>query len=265
MIRRLAASDRPQLLAFLAAAPASSLFLAERAHRDPLGPGWSGAFEGDVLAGVAHLAHGEMVVRTEHPEVAVHAARGARVCSLFGPAEQVWACERALGLEARTAVLRSEEQLYALPLDQMHPVTNAAEVRTALSGDLPRLYALAGAYRAEVLGREPDDALTAGEKDGVDRRVRAGRSFIIERGDALVARCTFNARTPDAVQVGGVYVWPAHRNQGFARAVVAGALVRARDEGARRAVLFTANPAAARSYAALGFTRVGDVGIAVYR
>ena len=65
---------------------------------------------------------------------------------------------------------------------------------------------------------------------------------------------------PDAVQVGGVWTPPQLRNRGYARAVVAGALLAVRAAGVRRSVLFTAeaNLPAQRAYAALGFTRIGD-------
>ena len=70
----------------------------------------------------------------------------------------------------------------------------------------------------------------------------------------------FNATADDTVQVGGVWTPPALRNRGYGRAVVAGALLTARAEGARRGVLFTAetNVAAQRAYEALGFARSGD-------
>jgi len=46
---------------------------------------------------------------------------------------------------------------------------------------------------------------------------------------------------------------------------VAASLVVARERGASRAVLFTGNPSAARSYEAVGFRRVGDYALVLLR
>ena len=43
------------------------------------------------------------------------------------------------------------------------------------------------------------------------------------------------------------------------------ALIAARQRGASRAVLFTSNPSAARSYEALGFRRLGDYGLILFK
>ena len=83
-------------------------------------------------------------------------------------------------------------------------------------------------------------------------------------GDFFVAMV---ARLPDAVQIGNVWTPTALRGRGYARAVVAGALRCARDEGATEAVLFTAtdNNAARKAYLATGFTRIGDYAIVLLK
>jgi len=67
------------------------------------------------------------------------------------------------------------------------------------------------------------------------------------------------------VQLGGIYTPPALRGRGFARCAVAASLLAARERGASRAVLFTGNPNAVRTYEALGFARVGDYSIVLLR
>jgi predicted GNAT family acetyltransferase len=73
----------------------------------------------------------------------------------------------------------------------------------------------------------------------------------------------FNGRLPDAVQIGGVFTPPDLRARGFARAVVAGALLAARAEGVTRSILFTGrdNAFARRAYQSLGYGIVGNYGI----
>jgi len=63
--------------------------------------------------------------------------------------------------------------------------------------------------------------------------------------------------------VGGVWTPKALRGRGYARCAVAGSLLLARAEGARRAILFTNTGQAARAYEALGFTRIGEYGLLV--
>ena len=57
------------------------------------------------------------------------------------------------------------------------------------------------------------------------------------------------------------------RSQGFARAAVAGALLAARERGVPRSVLFTEedNHPAKAAYRALGYQRVGDYGMVMFR
>ena len=87
-------------------------------------------------------------------------------------------------------------------------------------------------------------------------------------GFAPVAKqslAAFNAALPDIVQLGGIYTPPALRGRGYAKAAVAHSLLVARERGASRAVLFTENPSAARSYEAVGFRRTGDYSLVLLR
>ena len=81
-----------------------------------------------------------------------------------------------------------------------------------------------------------------------------------------VSCCSFNARLPDMVQIGGVFTPSQHRQRGYARAVVAGALLEARRQGVAAAILFTGsgNEAAQRAYLGIGFEAVGDYAITLF-
>jgi predicted GNAT family acetyltransferase len=70
---------------------------------------------------------------------------------------------------------------------------------------------------------------------------------------------------PDIVQLGGVYTPAELRGRGYAKCSVAGSLLAAREGGATRAVLFTQNPSAARSYEAVGFRALGQYGLVLLR
>ena len=111
------------------------------------------------------------------------------------------------------------------------------------------------------------------EPAGPDLRARSGVSiellhadgsdFVLEDRGELVSYCCYNARIAEAVQIGGVWTPPPLRSRGYARAVVAGALLAARAQGASRAILFTpeSNLPAQHAYLPLGFTEVGDYGL----
>jgi predicted GNAT family acetyltransferase len=90
---------------------------------------------------------------------------------------------------------------------------------------------------------------------------------VLDLSGVPVAYAAFNAMLPDTVQLGGVWTPPEFRSHGYGRSVVAGALLAAREAGAGRAVLFTNsdNHAAQSAYRSLGFARVGDYGLVIFR
>ena len=90
---------------------------------------------------------------------------------------------------------------------------------------------------------------------------------MLDLAGAPVAYAAFNANLPDTVQLGGVWTPPEYRRRDYARNVVAGALLAAREAGVRRAVLFTgANNCPAQSaYSSLGFVRVGGYGLVMFK
>ena len=90
--------------------------------------------------------------------------------------------------------------------------------------------------------------------------------WVLTLGDQIVAMTGFNAMARGIAQVGGVYTPPALRGRGYARAAVAASLKLAREQGAVRSVLFTAetNLAAQRAYTALGYQVAGDFGLVLY-
>ena len=89
---------------------------------------------------------------------------------------------------------------------------------------------------------------------------------MLERDGAPVAYAAYNAAVPTCVQIGGVWTPPDLRGQGFARAVVAGSLLAARERDVQRSVLFTEvdNHFAKSAYRALGYERIGDYGMVMF-
>ena len=182
-----------------------------------------------------------------------------------GPAGQVRRARLALGLANAPARMDEEEGLYALDLSDLEvplALKNGEIIcRAPLPEECERLHHWRTAYDIESLGRSDSDETRRNAAATLDRQVAEGNAWVAIRIGELVSLSAFNATLPDIVQLGGIYTPPEHRGRGYARASVAASLIAARQRGATRAVLFTGNPSAARSYEAVGFRRIGDYGV----
>jgi predicted GNAT family acetyltransferase len=189
------------------------------------------------------------------------------VLGFLGPWSQVVQAREALGLSRARAAMDSREDLFDLALAELcvPGALSSGEVtfRPLTADDVETFARLQHDYSVEALHETAGEALLESSRATARRQAAAGDAFLLERGGVVVACSTFNARLPDCVQVGGVYVPPRLRKRGYGRAVVAGTLLQAREAGATRAILFTGddNVAARTAYLALGFRIVGDFGI----
>jgi uncharacterized protein len=277
IVRTLEGGDIAQVRAFLALHPDSSLFLRRNLsvgglddHDARYHGRWAGAFEEGRLVAVAQHTRVFQTLLFQapvHVEAVARAAvraSGRPISGFIGPRAQVAAARSALGFESAPTRMVSDEGLYALSLDAVIvPALLAGgqgQCRRSRENDVPLLTDWRAQYRIETGNERPGSALSASSRDDVEAGIAEGSGFVLEVDGVPVAYQQFNATADDVVQVGGVWTPPALRNRGYGRAVVAGALLTARAEGARRGVLFTAetNVAAQRAYEALGFTRTGD-------
>jgi uncharacterized protein len=280
-VRRIRASDAAAFEAFLAPLADSSLFLLANARKAgftdsgrPFEGTYSGAFEGGRLLGVAaHFWNGILALQAPGflPEVVRHAvsASGRAVAGLTGPDKQVVAARAALGFSSRPAALEEPEGLFALDLGDLRVPealsSGRLQCRRPRPEELSLLALWRAAYRQEVLGEPPGRASEESAREDVQTLEVSGSHWVLEEKSSPVATTAFNARLSEIVQVGGVWTPPALRGRGYARSAVAGSLLTARAEGTGRAVLFTENPAAVKAYEAIGFRRVGDYGLVIFR
>lgn len=279
--RLLGPDDAAQLEAFLACHADSSMFLRSNVrrgglafHGQPFQATYAAAFRDGALVGVvAHSWSGMLQVQA--PDHVAELARacvgwsGRQVTGFIGPLHQVRDAMAVLGLERAETKLATAEGLYALNLrDLIVPtaLSTGAIVCEAVNAQQRELLARWRlAYDIEVLGGtdSPEQRQRAGEF--LDWQIAEQNAWVaLERG-APVSLSAFNATLPDMVQLGGIYTPPELRGRGFAKAAVAGSLLAARERKASRAVLFTTSPSAVRTYEALGFTRVGDFGLVLFR
>ncbi len=279
-VRTLAPGDQDVVAAFLASHADASMFLRSNLRSAGLvdrgavfHATWAGAFDGDALVGVAaHAWNQNVLVQAPRglADVVRHAvaASGRPVGGFLGPWQQVVDARAALGADTVATQFVSHDDLFALDLADLavpSPLAREAVVcRLARDADIDLIVRWRSAYRVELLGHPADDpAIDASSAAEIAPMLRAESCFLLEDGGVPVAFAMFNGRLPDAVQIGGVFTPPALRGRGFARAVVAGALLAARADGVARSILFTGrgNAFARRAYLALGYRIVGDYGV----
>lgn len=278
-LRVLDAADAARLEGFLASRRDTSMFLRANARQAGLvyqgkrqQALYLGGFRGGVLVGVAaHAWSGMLLVQAPEDAAALaEACVGASrrpVSGLTGPADQVRAARHALCLDEAPASLEGDEDLYVLDLVGWRPPAATSETltcRAPLPSERTTLHSWRVDYELETLGRADDAALRTHAAAWMDDYVADGAVWVAVAEGRPVSMSLFNARLPDIVQIGGVYTPPKERGRGYARAVVAHSMLLAQRGGAERAVLFTRNPSAVRSYEAIGFRRAGSYGLVLF-
>jgi len=231
---------------------------------------YAAAFEGArIVAVAAHSWLGTVLlqapVRLGEVVRAAVAASGRRVKGLLGPYSQALEAAEALG--ASEVRHEGRELLYALDLRALRipePLDSGrVRCRRPRDPELPLLTGWRADYVLEARVEDQGPDLRARSAVSIELLHADGADFLLEEAGSPVAYCCYNARTAEAVQIGGVWTPVPLRGRGYARCVVAGALQAAASQGASRAVLFTpeANLRARRSYQSLGFSVVGDYGL----
>ena len=268
-LRLASPADHPAIAALLRQHEASSLFpLVNLISGSPQKlwcaqdePGLAGG-----LAGVLALNPNGFLM-PQWPGLDAAAARralaGQSVSAIVGPSDQVEALLAALGIGPERLRHDGREPLCQLDLtDLILPEAAGTRLEPLRESDRHIVTRWRMEYNAETKDRAEDGALAQAQGD-VDRWLNGGSYRVLWRGDQPVALTGLNARLPDVVQVGGVFVPPSLRSQGLARRAVAFHLAEARNGGASRAVLFAASAAALRAYQAIGFTQIGWMGLAL--
>jgi GNAT superfamily N-acetyltransferase len=276
-IRLLDNADQAEMEAFLKLHRDSSMFLRANSQRvglvyqpAALHATYAGAFEKGKLCGVvAHGWNGMIILQCPDSveEIARECVRLSerRVTGLIGPLDQVRHARVALGLAAAPARMEEDEWLFGLDLSGIIVPAALADgfviCRPPLLEERETLYNWRTAYDIESLGGADSDETRKRASAYLDGQLAQQNVWVAIDGGRLVSLSAFNAALPDIVQLGGIYTPPEYRGRGYAKVSVAGSLITARERGVSRAVLFTSNPSAARSYEGVGFQRLGDYGL----
>ena len=190
---------------------------------------------------------------------------GQVISVITGLSSEVELAQDALGLSDPTLYkLNHDEPLYDVGLDKVTETTS--HLRRPETRDFDILNRWFDGY-FEDTGLESDPQKRKAEALTRAEHAIRGEDIWLMCDDAglPIAMAGLNARIPDTVQVGGVYVPPDHRNQGLGRKVVAKLLAHEALEGTKRAILFANNPAAAKAYEAIGFQHIGSFRVAILR
>ena len=279
-MRLLTAGDESALETFLLRHRDTSMFLRSNIRQagleytgQPASAQYLASFDGDAVTGVAaHCWNG--IVLMQAPGHADALARGCvemsgrPISGLVGPPDQVRDARLALGLADSTG--DKPETLFALDLSRLvvpqHLATGEVACRPPRSDDRAVLRDWGFAYDMETLGAANTPEARRRSAEFIDMRIDANTAWVaVDREGRLLSFSSFNATLPDIVQLGGIYTPPALRGRGYAKLSVAHSLLVARDRGATRAVLFTSNPSAERTYEALGFSRIGEYALVLFQ
>ena len=283
-IRRLKNNERTELEAFLIERPESSMFLLSNLRRSgldyedkPFHADYYASFSngGEIDGVLAHCWNGNILLQAPNPEqlltnIKIFRRETSRtVAGVLGPSSQVGPALTALQLQNADYAINVDDGLFALELDKLilpaglsNPdieVVHVSETAPCFIGQWIK------AYEIEALGKDDDEDLERSVASRIARLEEWRDLWILQLRGAPVAMSGFSARLTDIVQIGPVWTPPEHRNRQYARILLAATLRRAATEGIERAVLFANDPAAIRSYEAIGFKRIDNYQLAMLK
>jgi uncharacterized protein len=264
----------------------TSMFLRSNARRAGLvfeeGKDYSahyyGAFQDNQLKGVLALNwNGNLFSQVPNPPIlldlltfAAQTTPQFEVKGVLSPDDQARTILKWLGSPSDNFLLSSKEISYSLDLDKiMVPRLLSDGVwhcRLATHDDLPILSAWRAGYEIEALGQDPDKPdVLKGAREETIKKIDLREIFVLEDQGQLVSQANYNATLPDVYQIGGVWTPSNLRGRGYAKGAVAGALLAAKNQGIKKAILFTKNPSAMKCYESLGFKAVSNYHISLFK
>ena len=177
---------------------------------------------------------------------------------MTGCATQVPLVIAGLGYPQSAWKIAGDEPLFSLDLNQLQPTVDVDNLRPACPDDLQFLPDWFRGNDIDTGFSTAGPAVDKRAKELAKKAIHRPSFCILEENGIPVAMSDLNAKLPDIVQIGGVYVPPYLRNKGYARRVVAAQLARAKKNGVQRAILFAISEPAARAYRAIGFQHIGQ-------
>lgn len=283
-MRKLRAGEEEKLEVFLSKYAQTSMFL--RSNCEAVGLEYKDErYHGEYLASfdksenvqgvLAHYWNGNVIVQAPddnvlHQLINAFKNRVSRpVAGVLGPGKQGKIVIKSLGLSQKAFAVEHNEALYALDLDKLNvpDSLNREHCQIIEVGEIGRnvLKQWIRAYQIEALGAEDNKELDLIVENRVERTISEKSCWGLLIDGVPVSLSGFNSRLPDMVQIGPVWTPPEYRSLGYARTVVALTLEKAKEEGVKKAILFTNDPAAIKAYEAIGFEKIGHYCLALLK
>ncbi|WP_454783337.1 GNAT family N-acetyltransferase [Legionella sp. WA2022007384] len=236
-----------------------------------------GSFEGNQLKGVlAHYWNGNVMMQAENLIVLsalveeFKLKRKRPIAGILGEDSQANFVIKNLGVKSSQFAINYKEKLFLLNLEKMIiPQTVHSQsytLKTVYDSEMDVIKKWLIAYNVEALG---DDENNPKLEESVINEIQdiqlSQNRWVLYLNNTPVSLCGFNANLPDIVQIGPVYTPPSLRNKGFARITVYLCLKQAAIRQVKRAILFTNNNSAIRTYRALGFEEIGTYRLALLK
>ncbi len=200
----------------------------------------------------------------EHWNTAADLIRGRDIHGVLGDAPQVRAFLDAADLTNAPTHLNADDLGFHLDLADIKVAPRPDdELRPLEHVDRGLLEGWRADYNCEALGFLPALAAEKAAQE-IGKYIAHNSHRVLISGGEPVAMTGFNTQFEDVVQIGGVFTPKDKRGQGHARQALAMHLLEARDAGAKQAVLFAANAAAARAYEAVGFRLAGTYALVLF-
>jgi ribosomal protein S18 acetylase RimI-like enzyme len=231
-LSRLRPRDRRSVLGFLLPyAPQNAYILAQISRgalgRDDLAGPLLGHWTEGELTGVA-IFGSNLVLSTPCSAHARDAfaryarAEGFRVWVVVGEDATIDAFMDTYGRRTRPTLLeRSGQRLYAMRHLDDAP-QHVEGLRPAELEETEALMRLDRDMVTEELGFDPFSRDLDSYRRGWKRRIREGRSWVIERDGEVIFKVDHSASSEHVIQLAGVYTVPSARRQGLARDGMAG-------------------------------------------
>lgn len=277
-LERLSPRDLVEVFGFLDRDPVLNVYLTALVLRDSLAQVrdefWA-ARRGGTLVGLLHLGgpSGSLLPLTSDPEAARRMSDLAcerlsfmpRRFQVIGPRAVVGDFTHRLRRAGLAPRLFRNQTYMALARPALPRFERVPDLRSACSEDYDVVYESGARLRAEELEEDPRTADAAAYARRVQEECRDGYTSLWLDGAGLCFRASVSARTPDAVQISGVYTPPERRNQGFARRGVS-ELCERLFEHSRNACLFVNdfNAPALAVYRRIGFREIAEWASAFY-
>ncbi len=204
---------REQMLEFCAREPVERVFLFDVASRQ-VGRFFGMARDDGTLTALCHVGTNLVPSGEDCGSFAAAATRGSprMIIGEERAVGELWAA--AASRFPRPREDRPGQPVYAISAP---PPPGESGLRAATRDDLERLLPVCAAAHAEELGVDPlaqdADAFRWRTYDQIER----GNSWLWLEDGVVLFKAEVSSRSPDAVQIGQVWVDPEARRQGYAR------------------------------------------------